>query len=354
MSMLAAKGTLPLELLGLCALCATAVANPPFNFITIAIAALLLFWRMFAVRSPPTFLTGERQTVRLRERENLTHDTVRFRFSLPEGTALGLPVGKALKVFVPNLAARRAAVTWNPRPADEARGRPAAPRCRGSGEGDVDAGGAWKSEIVRKYTPCTLDSDLGFFDIIVKVYRGGVNPIFPDGGKASQYLDTLAPGDALDVQGPFGHVEYLGRSVWKGRLGRSGKKGRLGLLAGGSGVTPMLQLVQAILRDPEDSTRVSLIYANRTEADIIVRDTLDRWAAESAGQFRVHYTLDEPPPGWKGSTGFVTQGMIAEHLPAPTPETLMLACGPPPMVRFACRANLEALGYDMKGGFASF
>ena len=94
------------------------------------------------------------------------------------------------------------------------------------------------------------------------------------------------------------------------------RQGASWAVGGRLGVTPMLQLVQAILRDPEDSTRVSLIYANRTEADIIVRDTLDRWAAESAGQFRVHYTLDEPPSGWKGSTGFVTQGMIAEHLPA--------------------------------------
>ena len=100
--------------------------------------------------APPDLPYGRAATVRLRERENLTHDTVRFRFSLPEGTALGLPVGKALKVRAEPRGPARCRYL-NPRPADEARGRPAAPRCRGSGEGDVDAGRV-EVEIVRKYT----------------------------------------------------------------------------------------------------------------------------------------------------------------------------------------------------------
>ena len=37
--------------------------------------------------------------------------------------------------------------------------------------------------------------------------------------------------------------------------------------------------------------------------------------------------------------------MIAEHLPGPKEETLILMCGPPPMVKVACQANLEKLGY---------
>lgn len=37
--------------------------------------------------------------------------------------------------------------------------------------------------------------------------------------------------------------------------------------------------------------------------------------------------------------------MIAAHLPAPGPSTLVLMCGPPPMVKFACQANLDKLGY---------
>jgi len=44
--------------------------------------------------------------------------------------------------------------------------------------------------------------------------------------------------------------------------------------------------------------------------------------------------------------GFVTAEMIKKVLPAPGPETVILGCGPPPMMKFACKANLDQLGYD--------
>jgi cytochrome-b5 reductase len=52
-----------------------------------------------------------------------------------------------------------------------------------------------------------------------------------------------------------------------------------------------------------------------------------------------------PPPGWKYSTGFVSADMISEQLPAPGPDTAVMMCGPPPMIKFACLPNLEKLGY---------
>ena len=116
----------------------------------------------------------------------------------------------------------------------------------------------------------------------------------------------------------------------------------------------MLQVIQSVLTDPDDDTELSLIYANKTEDDIIVKDMLDQMAANSDGQFRVHYTLDNPPDNWDGSSGFVTADMIAAHLPAPSDETLVLMCGPPPMIKFACRPNLEKLGYDSKTMVGSF
>jgi cytochrome-b5 reductase len=44
--------------------------------------------------------------------------------------------------------------------------------------------------------------------------------------------------------------------------------------------------------------------------------------------------------------GFVTADMIKQVLPAPGPETVILGCGPPPMMKFACKANLDQLGYE--------
>ena len=62
-------------------------------------------------------------------------------------------------------------------------------------------------------------------------------------------------------------------------------------------------------------------------------------------RLKIHYTLDRPPKKWAYSTGFITQEMIAEHLPGPKERSLVLMCGPPPMVKFACQANLDKLGY---------
>ena len=57
------------------------------------------------------------------------------------------------------------------------------------------------------------------------------------------------------------------------------------------------------------------------------------------------YTLDRPPARWKFSSGFITDAMIAERLPGPQEESLVLMCGPPPMIKFACLPNLTKLGY---------
>ena len=63
-----------------------------------------------------------------------------------------------------------------------------------------------------------------------------------------------------------------------------------------TGITPMLQIIQAILKDSEDTTRVSLLFANQTEDDILVRDELEAMA-EGSDQFSLWYTLDRPPEG---------------------------------------------------------
>jgi cytochrome-b5 reductase len=118
------------------------------------------------------------------------------------------------------------------------------------------------------------------------------------------------------------------------------------MLAGGTGITPMLQIIAAILRDPLDLSEISLVFANQTEADICCRDELEKLRAAHPKRFRLHYTLDRPPSsGWAGSTGFITPAMLEAHLPPPGPDTVVLCCGPPPMVKFACKANLDKLDY---------
>ena len=55
--------------------------------------------------------------------------------------------------------------------------------------------------------------------------------------------------------------------------------------------------------------------------------------------------MDKAPADWKYSTGFIDAEMINAHLPSPGEGTLILMCGPPPMIKFACKPNLEKLGF---------
>lgn len=113
----------------------------------------------------------------------------------------------------------------------------------------------------------------------------------------------------------------------------------------------MLQLIRAILKDPEDPTQCFLLFANQTEKDIILREDLEELQARHPGRFKLWFTLDHPPEGWAYSKGFVSADMIREHLPAPGEDVLLLLCGPPPMVQLACHPSLDKLGYSPKMRF---
>ena len=65
----------------------------------------------------------------------------------------------------------------------------------------------------------------------------------------------------------------------------------------------MLQVLQASVRDPEDTTKFSLIYANKTEDDILCRGMLDDAERKGKGRIKIDYTLDFPPEQWGYSVG---------------------------------------------------
>eukprot|EP00005_Dracoamoeba_jomungandri_P000355 CAMPEP_0174256422 /NCGR_PEP_ID=MMETSP0439-20130205/5653_1 /TAXON_ID=0 /ORGANISM="Stereomyxa ramosa, Strain Chinc5" /LENGTH=288 /DNA_ID=CAMNT_0015339015 /DNA_START=144 /DNA_END=1010 /DNA_ORIENTATION=+ len=268
------------------------------------------------------FLNKKRQSVPLIEKKNISHDTVRFRFGLPtDETVLGLPVGKHFKLYCPN-AVGCVEGQWN-------------------GREDPEAG---KKEIVRSYTPVSSDDDTGFFELVIKVYRSGVLDRFPDGGKMSQYLDQLAVGDNIDMAGPFGLIEYKGCGDFLISRKPTNKK-NIGMIAGGTGITPMLQIIAHALKTEGDETKLSLIFANQTEQDILVREELEELREKHGERFELWYTLDRAPEEWEYSEGFVNAEMIDAHLPPPGDDTIVLLCGPPPMIKFACLPNLKQLGF---------
>lgn len=69
------------------------------------------------------------------------------------------------------------------------------------------------------------------------------------------------------------------------------------VLLGGSGITPMLQLIRHITRDPKDQTKLSLLFANQTEEDILLRDELEEIVKNYPDQVKIWYTIDRPTEG---------------------------------------------------------
>ncbi|KAK4394419.1 Nitrate reductase [NADH] [Sesamum angolense] len=139
---------------------------------------------------------------------------------------------------------------------------------------------------MRAYTPSSTVDTMGYFELVVKIYLKGVHPKFPNGGQMSQYLDSLELGSLVGVKGPLGHIEYNGKGYFT-VYGKQKFAKKLAMIAGGTGITPIYQVMQAILKDPEDDTEMYLVYANRTEDDILLNDELDAWAEKYPDKVKV-------------------------------------------------------------------
>ncbi|KAK9815051.1 hypothetical protein WJX73_005946 [Symbiochloris irregularis] len=242
---------------------------------------------------------------KLSHREDLSHNTRLFRFALqtPE-TKLGLPVGQHMFFY-----------------------------CKDKGE-----------LVMRAYTPTSSNDELGYFDLVVKVYFANQHPTYPEGGRMSQYLESMQLGDSIEVKGPLGHFIYTGRGEYR-HSGHPGKTSQMSMVAGGTGITPMWQVIQAILKDPEDRTRIRLIFANQAEGDMLLRDDLDKLAQDE--RFEIHHILSKPGDGWKGSRGRCSEALFQEHLFEAGKDGLALLCGPQGMIDQCCMPILTGpLGFS--------
>ncbi|KAK4135467.1 ferredoxin reductase-like protein [Trichocladium antarcticum] len=260
----------------------------PYAVVLGIILGVVKYFRMAPkkVLKPDAF-----QEFALTEKTIISHNVAIYRFALPTATSiLGLPIGQHISI---------GAVLPQP--------------------------DGTSKEIVRSYTPISGDHQPGYIDLLIKSYPTG---------NISRHMASLGVGQTIRVKGPKGAFVYTPNMVR-----------HFGMVAGGTGITPMLQVVRAIIRGRAagDRTEVDLIFANVTEQDILLREDLDQLAAEDKG-FRVHYVLDKPPAGWTGGVGYVTSEMVTKCLPKAADDVKILLCGPPPMVS-GLKKTTEALGF---------
>lgn len=168
--------------------------------------------------------------------------------------------------------------------------------------------------VIRPYTPVSAP-EAKRLDLVIKIY--------PD-GKLTQYLDTLKVGDVLDFKGPIVKLDV--KEAEK-------KTDGIGMIAGGTGITPMLQMAEELLRRGY-AAPLQLVYCNVTPDDIMLKDRLDA-LDEKYSNFSVHYMVDSVPHGqsWTGGVGYVTKDVLSKHMPRSSDKKiLVLVCGPPPMM----------------------
>lgn len=146
----------------------------------------------------------------------------------------------------------------------------------------------------------------------------------------TQGFADLVVGDVVELKGPIGHFIWQGNGVASVN-GTSRCVRDIGMVCGGSGITPILQVLRGILHDaPNSDTNVWVLNSNRDIDDILCREELDQLAQDHNLRFRLHYTLTgpTPPDGWSYSKGRINDDMLLEHLPEPSEDRMICICGP--------------------------
>lgn len=147
-------------------------------------------------------------------------------------------------------------------------------------------------------------------------------------GRVSGWLNEhLRAGDTLQVLGPSGAFTLAPDA---------GQARHLLLVGGGSGITPLMSILQSVLLAEPDS-RVALLYGNRGVEDIIFHEALRRLAKSHAGRLVIRHVLEAPPKGWRGGRGRLDREAFARELDAiletaALQDITLYQCGPEPMM----------------------
>lgn len=225
---------------------------------------------------PKTFTGGDQGFIQLRLKEVIpyNHNTKKFVFALPSDEHVsGLHIASALLT------------RYQSEKKDE-------------------------KPTMRPYTPISDEDEKGTMTLMVKHYPNG---------PMSEHLHSMNPGQMLDMKGP------LPKYPWS-----PNKHEHIALVAGGTGITPMYQLIRNIFNNPEDKTKVTLVFGNIAEEDILLKREFEELENTYPRRFKAFYTLDKPPESWPYGKGFIDKNLLKTVLPEPKEENIkVFVCGPP-------------------------
>lgn len=206
------------------------------------------------------------------------------------------------------------------------------------------------------YSPLSRPDEEGYVEILCRTDTAG--------GQIINFLNAVRPGGECYLKAMGGlRLEFTGSQIFQGK--REIKQ--LSLLAGGTGIAPMIQIVRAYLYHlvgagapeneplPDPATSgVRLIYAAEQEFDLAFTDTLRSIQRAYPAYFRHYVVLNKPPLGWTEGVGFVNADTARRHLYYPYEESahqLVVICGPPVFEMVMCKM-LGEIGVPQNAVFA--
>ncbi len=188
--------------------------------------------------------------------------------------------------------------------------------------------------VVRPYTPISTNADIGTFDLLVKRY--------PD-GKMSSFLSELKASDEKVVA--FKHIPFNVKTQYPFKSPKT-----IVMIAGGTGITPMIQALHAILGDEEGIIeKTHLLYGSRNFDDILGKDMLDKWTDENPEKLSVTHVLSHEEKDTASideagvKKGYIDRKLIESIAPPPSAgsDVLIFVCGPPIMYDVMCGGRTE-------------
>ena len=211
------------------------------------ICSLFIFKRSPERKSDFLYHKNQKREVKLFYKKRLTHDTWELTFTIPEQEKLGIQLGEHIICYMPDPTSNN-------------------------------------EMIKRKYTP--ISNDNGYFKLAIKEYKPTSE--YPSGGLMSQYLAGLVFGDSLLISGPSGHNIFVGKGTFLNQDSRIQNK-NVSMICAGTGITPIYSILNKIMEEKDSECLVNLLYVNKTQHDIMMKDELDKLKKENSDNLNIYY-----------------------------------------------------------------